>query len=810
MTLDPTGAAALPTGARSAAPLVDPGALGAAEYRELLAAMDQGFCIVEVLFDGERPVDYRFVEANPAFERQTGLVDAVGRTARALVPDLEDEWVERYGRVAATGEAQRFQSGSDAMGRWFDVHTFRVGRPADRRVAILFTDVSTARQVEGERRRLVEALRAERERLRAVILHMPAPVALLVGPEHRHELVNDAFRRISGGGRDVTGLSVREAFPELAGQGIFERLDHVYATGEAWSAPASLVRYDRDGTGVRDTWFDVRFEPVRDGAGAVLGILNFAVDVTEQVLARQETERLLAESERARLDEAAARQHADAVLASIADAFYLLDREWRFTYVNAAAEPLLQTTRAALLGRTLWEAFPDVAGSPFEGPYREAMATGRPTSAEAYFPPLGTWFDVRTYAWAGGLMVHFRDIGRRKAAEAERERLLRALEVERARLSEVFHRAPSFIVVFRGPALVYEFVNDAYYQLVGHRQVVGRALLEAIPEIRGQGFETLLTGVLATGEPWVGRETPVQLQRTPGAPLETRFLDMVFQPLTEAEGARTGLVVHGSDVTAQVLARREVERVLALSEQARAEAEAARREAEAANRAKADFLATMSHELRTPLNAIGGYAELMEMGIRGPVTAQQVEDLSRIQASQRHLLGLVNEVLNYARIETGTVRYQLADVPLAGVVASVEPLVAPQLAAKGLAFSTAVGDPAPVARADREKVRQVLLNLLSNAVKFTDAPGRVDVACAVEGDRVLVRVRDTGIGIAAEELERVFEPFVQVNASLTRTHEGTGLGLAISRDLARGMGGDLTVESTPGEGSVFTLVLPRA
>jgi signal transduction histidine kinase len=170
----------------------------------------------------------------------------------------------------------------------------------------------------------------------------------------------------------------------------------------------------------------------------------------------------------------------------------------------------------------------------------------------------------------------------------------------------------------------------------------------------------------------------------------------------------------------------------------------------------------------------------------------------------------VNEVLNYARIETGTVRYQLADVPLAGVVASVEPLVAPQLAAKGLAFATTVGDPAPVARADREKVRQVLLNLLSNAVKFTDAPGRVEVACAADGDRVLVQVRDTGIGIAAEELERVFEPFVQVNASLTRTHEGTGLGLAISRDLARGMGGDLTAESAPGAGSTFTLVLPRA
>lgn len=146
-----------------------------------------------------------------------------------------------------------------------------------------------------------------------------------------------------------------------------------------------------------------------------------------------ERERLLAESERARAESEAARARSDAVLASIADAFYLLDRDWRFTYVNDAAEPLLQTTRAALLGRSLWDAFPGVIGSPFEAPYREAMASGRVTSAEAYFEPLRTWFDVRTYPWAGGLMVHFRDVGARKAVESERERLIGELEAAQRR-----------------------------------------------------------------------------------------------------------------------------------------------------------------------------------------------------------------------------------------------------------------------------------------------------------------------------------------------------------------------------------------
>jgi PAS domain S-box-containing protein len=234
--------------------------------------------------------------------------------------------------------------------------------------------------------------------------------------------------------------------------------------------------------------------------------------------------------------------------------------------------------------------------------------------------------------------------------------------------------------------------------------------------------------------------------------------------------------------------------------------------AEEANRAKSSFLAVMSHELRTPLNAIAGYVQLLEMGIHGPVTEAQLVALGRIGRSQQHLLRLINDVLNLARIESGRVEYVLEDVDLAELLATVAPMVEPQLAARGLALEVGV-QPGVVARADREKVQQIVINLLSNAIKFTPPGGRVSVDAAGRAERpdvVYLRVADTGIGIPPEKQAAVFEPFVQVDMSRTRRSEGTGLGLAISRDLARGMGGDLRVRSEEGRGSTFTLTLPRA
>ena len=284
--------------------------------------------------------------------------------------------------------------------------------------------------------------------------------------------------------------------------------------------------------------------------------------------------------------------------------------------------------------------------------------------------------------------------------------------------------------------------------------------------------------------------------------LGERAFEVTTDPVAvEGDAVRTVCIME--DVSERIAAEQEREALLLVAEQARLEAEAA-------NRAKSEFLAVISHELRTPLNAIGGYAQLLELGIRGPVTEQQRVDLERIMRSQTYLLSLINDVLNFAKIESGHLQVELEDVAVDELVNGTSDFVRPQLRERDLAFNLSSCPPALRARADREKVQQILLNLLSNALKFTASGGQISLGCRETDGFVEIVVHDTGLGIAPEKLASIFEPFVQVDRRFKREQEGIGLGLAISRELARAMDGDLTVESREGEGSTFVLRLPLA
>ncbi|HKH92467.1 MAG TPA: ATP-binding protein [Gemmatimonadaceae bacterium] len=234
-------------------------------------------------------------------------------------------------------------------------------------------------------------------------------------------------------------------------------------------------------------------------------------------------------------------------------------------------------------------------------------------------------------------------------------------------------------------------------------------------------------------------------------------------------------------------------------------------EARQANKAKAEFLAMMSHELRTPLNAIGGYVQLMIDGIPTPASEAQLNYLRRINKSQQHLLDLIEAVLTHAKIEAGKLTYRITDVVAHEVLGVVDSLTAPQRAAKRIAYDCGGCDQKLVFQADKQRLVQILLNVLSNATKFTPAGGRVTVSTEVISDDLgAISIRDTGLGMSADELALVFEPYVQFDSSLSREHKGTGLGMPISREMARAMGGDLVAASTPDAGSVFTVTLPLA
>ena len=442
--------------------------------------------------------------------------------------------------------------------------------------------------------------------------------------------------------------------------------------------------------------------------------------------------------------------------------------------------------------------------------------------------------------WVG---VHT-DVTEEGELKAARDRALAETEAARKELQRVFMQAPAAIATTRGPEHVFETVNPLFLQLVGQRELVGVGIRRAIPELSGQGFFELLDRVYETRQPFLGNEVPAVLNGPVASESSERFFNFVYQPLLDAEDSILGIMIHAVEVTEQVHARRLIERTadelrrtghaleeqaeesaalteeletanqhlneaMLDAEQARERAEAARVEAEEANKAKAEFLASMSHELRTPLNAIGGYAQLLAEGIRGPINDAQRYDLERIKRGQHTLLALINDILNFAKIEAGRVRFEPKDVPMITVLGQLEALVAPQLLQKRLHYQNNCGDPSYTAYVDPERLQQILLNLLSNAVKFTPDGGEITLDCSATDDEMHVRVSDSGVGIPADKLDSIFEPFVQLDRGQSSTHAGTGLGLSISRDLARAMRGELSAESPADAGSTFTLKLPR-
>jgi PAS domain S-box-containing protein len=503
--------------------------------------------------------------------------------------------------------------------------------------------------------------------------------------------------------------------------------------------------------------------PVRDAAGQV---------VATSIGARDISARKAVEAKRA-----ATHQNTRQVLERITDGFYALDRDWRFTYINPMAEQILGRHGSELLGKTIWDELGHAAKTPLYATFRQAMTERITTRVEFYDSPLGAWFEARVYPSAAGLSVFFRDV----TASKELERRLRASETKYRTLVEQL------------PAVVYVLAAD--------KRQTPLYFSPRILELTGETPEE----ALALTKHWLELVHPEDYARV--AAEDDRIMasgepfTMEYRHLRK-DGSYVWVrdeCVPIRDENGQVVAWQGV----LLDVTARVQLEAAKE----ATRAKSAFLGMMSHELRTPMQSVLGYAALLLGGYRGPLTPEQAEDIGYIQLGAKRMVTLVEQMLDLSRMEADQLQLAAEPVDLAEIVEQVRRDVAPQAAVKSLDLRIDLLPSLPLVIGDPDRLRQIVLNLVDNAVKFTER-GAVHITACPTDDGVDVVVIDTGIGIAADALDHIFQEFRQVDSSTSRPYGGAGLGLAIAHKLAEQMGGSITVVSAPQAGSTFTLHLP--
>jgi PAS domain S-box-containing protein len=386
-----------------------------------------------------------------------------------------------------------------------------------------------------------------------------------------------------------------------------------------------------------------------------------------------------------------------------------------------------------------------------------------------------------------GVLCTLIDTTKRVLAERENERLLAQSRDTSRTLEQWFEQAPGFVALLRGPKHVFELANRAFYQLVGHREILGKPAFDALPDVQAQGFEELLDRVYVTGEPFVGRGVKMMVQREPGAQLKPTYVDLIYQPVFDPDGSVSGIFAQGHDITEQ-------QRLMDALQQA--------------DRRKDEFLATLAHELRNPLAPIRQAALIS----RSPQASERQLRWSQrvIDRQVQHMSWLLDDLLDLSRISLGRLELRIETVDLASVVEAAAETAAPLIEAREHLFSIELPEAPLLLSADPLRLAQILSNLLTNAAKYTNRRGRIELSASATDEEVVIQVRDNGIGIAPEWRTRIFDMFSRVESVHDRVEGGLGIGLALTRGLAELHWGTLEADSAGlGLGSVFTVRLPH-
>ncbi|CAN5889455.1 hypothetical protein BH23GEM7_BH23GEM7_18460 [soil metagenome] len=827
--------------------------------------LDAPVPLAEVTRSGEPQFFERAAELYPRYESQRARFVALGLRAAAVLP-LPGVAGPLGAFSLVFAEERRFSPEDRAV----------LGALA-RQCAVA---LERAQLFEAEREALADA-EAARRHLERVITQAPVAMYIARGREHVFEVANEPWYAMAGKRpEEVLGRPVREVFPELVPQGIVERIERVYDSGEAFAPEALPLVFDADGDGTpEEHFFNVVYQPLRDAAGVVYAIAAVATEVTELVQARRAAEAARAEAEAsaersrrlqavaAALNEAVTPQDVAEVcvrggIAALgADAGslgVLVEQGTQFEVVYTTGYPPEVAER--------WRRFPVHPGKPlsdavltrvpvllsstreWKARYPEAAADHRHAGTAAFAAtPLivggrvlaGLAFSFRrARRFDEGERLFLATLGEQAAQALERARLFAAERTARAtaeRLQDLTAALSGSLSTGEvGSATMRHGVTALYADAgvlalltpTGEELEVAASTGYPPEACMGPGRRWTIDTTIPIAEATrTGKSvcigSPAEwAERYPGGyvPTNSRSAAWAALPIT-LEGRTAGALLWTYNAARsfdpeqvalmETLARvcsQALERVHLLETEQRARAEA-----EKANQSKTEFLSAMSHELRTPLNAIAGYVDLLDAGVRGPINEAQRADLLRIKRAQEILLSLINDVLNFARLEAGRLDIVRTEVPVMELVQELENLIGNQLREKGLSYSCELPAAELLALGDAERIRQILLNLLTNAIKFTDSGGKISISAEALVDQVAIRVSDTGRGVPPDKLESIFDPFVQIERRrVADSQQGVGLGLAISRELARAMGGELTAESRVGEGSTFTLTLARA
>ena len=546
----------------------------------------------------------------------------------------------------------------------------------------------------------------------------------------------------------------------------------------------------------RRFWVRTIGEAVRNAEGQIVRLQGALQDITERKVAVLQTQKL-------------ARRLSN-TLESITDAFFTVDRDWRFSYINRQAERLLGRARDSMLGHILWDVYPDVLGTVIEQQYRRVMAGAAGISFEAFYPPLRMWFDIDCHPSEDGLSVYFRDVTNARTAR----RQLKLLEASVAQLKDIVVISEPAPDLPHGQRIV--FVNDAFVRITGYTrdEVMGQspALLDGaatdadeVARIRCaiDRFAPVNAELMSYAKD--GRQYPVEVDITPVASAGEGFTHFVsvVRDISERRSSEQALHELAAGLEDRVRQRTvELEHARELSDQA--------------NRAKSSFLATMSHEIRTPMNGVIGMIDVLE---ESRLNSNQRDMVKTVRESAYALLAIVDDVLDFSKIEAGQLEMEHASMDVAAVVEGVCDGLCVLSEKKGVGLRVFVDPRLPSALlGDAGRLRQVLMNLVGNAIKFSGSqsrPGSVSLralrVAAVEeggGDALALLVTDNGVGMDAVTVSRLFSPFTQADATTTRRFGGTGLGLSISQRLVSMMGGEITVSSQPDRGATFTVRLP--